>query len=108
MEWDEIPPRDVCKPDVQLQETSDLCDCQQEFCHQVQSHVLHYVHVMLCYVHASCSACFTLKCKYNLFYSVTTVLFQHRAMKERNTNQGFHNYSLTSSIISYLDGDEEG
>ncbi len=26
---------DVCKPGGQLQDTSDLCDCQQEFCHQV-------------------------------------------------------------------------
>ncbi len=34
------PSWDVCKPGGQLQETSDLCDCQQGFCHQVLSHVL--------------------------------------------------------------------
>ncbi len=34
------PSQDVCKPGGQLQETSDLCDCQQGFCHQVISHVL--------------------------------------------------------------------
>ncbi len=32
--------RDVCKPGHQLQETPDLCDGQQEFYHQVLSHVL--------------------------------------------------------------------
>ncbi len=26
--------------EIQLQETSDLCDCRQGFCHQVLSHVL--------------------------------------------------------------------
>ncbi len=34
-EWDKIPSWDVCKSGGQLQETSDLCDCQQGFCHQV-------------------------------------------------------------------------
>ncbi len=34
------PSWDVYKPGGQLQETSDLCDCQQGFCHQVLSHVL--------------------------------------------------------------------
>ncbi len=34
------PSWDVCKPGGQLQETSDLCDCQQGFCHQVLSQVL--------------------------------------------------------------------
>ncbi len=38
-EWDKIPP-EMCKPGGQLQEMSDLCDCQQGFCHQVLSHVL--------------------------------------------------------------------
>ncbi len=38
-EWDKIPP-EMCKPGGQLQETSDLCDCQQGFFHQVPSHVL--------------------------------------------------------------------
>ncbi len=38
-EWDTIPP-EMCKPGGQLQETSDLCDCQQGFFHQVLSHVL--------------------------------------------------------------------
>ncbi len=34
------PSWDVCKPGGQLQERSDLCDCQQGFCHQVLNHVL--------------------------------------------------------------------
>ncbi len=34
------PSWDMCKPGDQLQETSDFCDCQQGFCHQVLSHVL--------------------------------------------------------------------
>ncbi len=33
-EWDKIP--HVCKPGGQLQETSDVCDCN----HQVSSHVM--------------------------------------------------------------------
>ncbi len=36
-EWDKNPSWDVCKPGGQLKETSDLCDCQQGFCHQVLS-----------------------------------------------------------------------
>ncbi|KAK3535766.1 hypothetical protein QTP70_021084, partial [Hemibagrus guttatus] len=32
-EWDKIPP-EMCAPGGQLQETSDLCDCQQGFFHQ--------------------------------------------------------------------------
>ncbi len=36
-EWDNIPP-EMCAN--QLQETSDLCDYQQGFCHQILSHVL--------------------------------------------------------------------
>ncbi len=36
-EWDKIPP-EMCANLVQ--ETSDLCDCQQGFCHTVLSHVL--------------------------------------------------------------------
>ncbi len=39
-EWDKLLYWDVCKPGRQLQETSDFCDCQQGFCHQVLSHVL--------------------------------------------------------------------
>ncbi len=38
-EWTKIPP-EMCKPGDQLQETSDLCACQQGFLHQVLSHVL--------------------------------------------------------------------
>ncbi len=38
-EWDKIPP-EMCANWSQLQETSDLCDFQQGFCHQVLSHVL--------------------------------------------------------------------
>ncbi len=34
------PSWDVCKPGGQLQETSDLSDFQQGFCHQLPSHVL--------------------------------------------------------------------
>ncbi len=38
--WDKIPPEMCANLVDQLQETSDLCDCQQGFCHQVLSHVL--------------------------------------------------------------------
>ncbi len=34
------PSWDVCKSGGQLQETSDLCDGQQGFCHQVLGHVV--------------------------------------------------------------------
>ncbi len=39
-EWDKIPPEMCANLVAKLQETSDLCDCQQGFCHQVLSHVL--------------------------------------------------------------------
>ncbi len=45
--------RDVCKPGSQLQETSDLCDCQQGYCHQVLSHVLFLFRLSLQIVHCS-------------------------------------------------------
>ncbi len=38
---------DVYKPGGQLQETSDLCDCQQGFCHQVLSHVLRKSQILI-------------------------------------------------------------
>ncbi len=41
------PSRDVCKPGDQLQETSDLCDCQQWFCYQVLSHVLRSIQILM-------------------------------------------------------------
>ncbi len=39
-EWDKIPPEMCANLVDKLQETSDLCDCQQGFCHQVLNHVL--------------------------------------------------------------------
>ncbi len=58
--WGQNPSWDVCKPGGQLQETSDLCDCQQGFCHWVLSHVLRRGHICLFQ---------SLKCKsiYNCF-----------------------------------------
>src|SRR4029434_2069995 len=51
-EWTKIPPY-VCKPGDQLQEKSDVCACQQGLFHQVLSHVLLGVQILI----------FCIKCK---------------------------------------------
>ncbi len=39
-EWDKIPPEMCANLVANYKKLSNLCDCQQGFCHQVLSHVL--------------------------------------------------------------------
>src|SRR4029434_9323648 len=45
---DETRSRDVCKPGDQLQEKSEVCACQKGLFHQVLSHVLLGVQILIC------------------------------------------------------------
>ena len=42
-EWNQNPSQDLCKPAEKLQQTSDLCVCQQRFLHQVLSHIVLWI-----------------------------------------------------------------
>ena len=42
-EWTKIHPKDLCKPAEKLQQTSDLCACQQRFLHQVLSPIVLWI-----------------------------------------------------------------
>ena len=40
---DQNPSQDLCKPAEKLQQTSDLCACQQRFLHQVLSPIVLWI-----------------------------------------------------------------